>query len=154
MLLKLVNDNSSIKATLQSSHTLRNIYLDSSDADAQILMHFNMATEVIREDSPEEAGRGGKVIETQLDSKRKAEMAELQGVTGTVYSEINPLHLPEVLSMIDECFDLGELYVALKSSIAGVISTVDERQCLVQERSYYRAKMLNMNPKLLNIEPK
>ena len=50
MLLKLVNDISSIKATLQSNHTLRNIYLDSSDADAKILKkHINMATDVNRE---------------------------------------------------------------------------------------------------------
>lgn len=94
------------------------------------------------------------MIETQLHSDARAELAELQGITESVYSEINPLHLPEVLSIIDDSFDLGELYMALKSSIAGVISTVDERQCLVQERAYYRAEIAEYETKIAEYETK
>ena len=73
LLLKLVNDVSSIKATLQSNHTLTNIYVDSSNADEQIQGHIEMATKINNfENYPEAAGRAN-VIETQLNSVHRAE---------------------------------------------------------------------------------
>ena len=58
-----------------------------------------------------------------------------------MYGEINPLHLPEVLSLVGRRHGQGELHVALKASIAAVISTVNVRQFLQRERAYYRAKL-------------
>ena len=145
MLLKLVNDISSIEATLRSNHTLRNIILIPSDADAQIHEKINMATAINR--LPEEAGRM-KVIETQLNSVKRAELVELQGDNQSIYSEINPLHLPEVLALVGRCHGQGELFVALKSSIAEVISTVDRKECIKQENSYYSAKIAEYRAKM------
>ena len=136
MLLKLVNDVSSIEATLQSNHTLRKIYLFG---DKQSLQRINTATAINR--LPEEAGRE-KVIKTQLHSERRAELAELQGVDHSVYSEINPLHLPEVLALVGDYHGQEELYVALKSSIAGVISVVNRKECLKQHIAEKRAKIV------------
>ena len=123
MLLKLVNDVSSIEATLQSNHTLRKIHFFGDKQRS--LQHINMATAINR--LQEEAGRK-KVIETQLNSVKRAEVAELQGVSQSLYSEINPLHLPEVLALVARHHGQGELYVALRSSIAGVISTVSRKE--------------------------
>lgn len=143
-LLKLVNDVSSIRATLQSNHTLRCIRLnDLSNANEHIQRHIDAATNINRtKDNPEAAGRA-KVHETQLHGEKRAELAALHGVSQSIYNEINPLHLPEVFALVarpyfyNDCWHhgQGELYVALKLSIAGLISTVDRKQCLKQQRA-------------------
>ena len=80
-------------------------------------------------------------IFSQLNSIIRAELAGLQGVSQSLYSEIDPLHLPEVLALVCRYHGQGELYVALKSSIAvaGVISTVNRKQCLQQQRAHHEA---------------
>ena len=59
----------------------------------------------------------------------------------SVYGEINPLHLPELLTLAGHHHGQGELYVALKSLIAGLISTLNRKQCLQQQRVFYRTKI-------------
>ena len=148
MLLKLVNDISSIKATLRSNHTLRNIHLDLSTEYDPMQDHILMATMInSNEGSPEEVSRA-KVIQTQLDSERRAVLSKIQGVNQSLYSEIDPLQLPEVLALVGNHHGQGEFYVALKSSIAGVISIVNEKECLKQENSYYRAKIAEYRAKV------
>lgn len=147
MLLQLVNDISSIEATLQSNHTLRKITF-TSDPDEQIQRCITMATEInnaIR--NKLDAGRA-KVIQMQLDSVERAELAEIQGVKHSVYSEINPLHLPEVLALVGLNFGQGELFVALKSSIAGVISTVNRKECLKQRIAEQRTIIVECRNKI------
>jgi hypothetical protein len=56
-----------------------------------------------------------------------------------VYSEIDPLHLPEVLSLIGERHGQGELYAAVSSSIMTLLSTVNRKKCIQQERDYHAA---------------
>jgi Ran GTPase-activating protein (RanGAP) involved in mRNA processing and transport len=65
MLLKLVNHIASIKATLQSNHTLR--YLFVKDVYEEIQTHINVATEINQSyrSNPERVGRE-KVIQIQL----------------------------------------------------------------------------------------
>ena len=146
MLLKLVNDISSIKATLQSNHTLTEIALRayySEEAHIRELIH--MATAINR--LPEEAG-GKKVIEMQLNSVKRSELEEMQGVNHSLYSEIDPLHLPEVLSLVGRHHGQGDLYIALKSSIAGVISTVSRKECLKQQIAEQRTIMVECQTKI------
>mmetsp|Transcript_4535 Transcript_4535/g.7682 ORF Transcript_4535/g.7682 Transcript_4535/m.7682 type:complete len:430 (+) Transcript_4535:52-1341(+) len=149
MLLKLVNDISSIEATLRSNHTLENLLLDG---DEQILMHIDNSTLINSDQDILEAAGREKVIWTQLLSETRAQIAELLGVNHSLYSEIDPLHLPEVLSMVGLRIGQGELYLALKSSIAGVISTVNEKQCIRQQMAYYAAKLEELGTKLAAIE--
>mmetsp|Transcript_34445 Transcript_34445/g.50725 ORF Transcript_34445/g.50725 Transcript_34445/m.50725 type:complete len:457 (-) Transcript_34445:66-1436(-) len=161
MLLKLVNDISSIKATLQSNHTLQRIMADyrgdDQDLNEQIQRHIDNALRInaliaySSRSLPEEAGRE-KMIQTQLSSGRRADLVNLQGVNHSLYSEINPLHLPEVLALIGRRHGQGELYVALRSSIAGVISTVNRKQCLQQQRAYFRAKIAEYRAKAEEVE--
>ena len=153
MLLKLVNDISSIEATLQSNHTLRNIYIVPFLQDDQIQGHIKMATMVNSRNirNPEAAGKA-KVLQFQLHSDRRAVLSELQGVTKSIYSEINPLHLPEVLALASQHHGQGELYTALKSTIAGVISTVNREQCLKQQRGYHNAIIAEHSAKVEAID--
>ena len=131
MLLKLVNDTSSIKATLQSNHTLEYVCVEPNSE--RIQMFIDTAIDInSNEGSPEAAGRA-KVIWTQLDSETREELAGLQGVNQSIYSEIDPLHLPEVLALVDDYHGQEELYCALISSIAGVISIVNRKECIRQQ---------------------
>eukprot|EP00985_Skeletonema_marinoi_P005569 scaffold2421_cov145-Skeletonema_marinoi.AAC.11 len=142
ILLKLVNDVSSIKATLQSNHTLEYMYInpgEPSDPNQKIQTNIKMATNINvknRESSPEAAGRE-KVIQTQLHVTNRVELCRLQDVNHSVYRGIDPLHLPEVLSLISRHHGCEELYLALSSSIMILFSTVNMKKCILQERAYH-----------------
>jgi hypothetical protein len=158
MLLKLVNDISSIKATLQSNHTLRRLHV--TEFDCEIQKHIDMAIDINRnyESNPEAAGRE-KVICTHLKSENRALLCHLQEVDHSVYSEIDSLHLPEVLSLIGRSHGQGELYAAVSSSIMTLFSTVNRKKCIQQERAYHAAiaaehitKVEELNAELAAIE--
>ena len=161
LFLQLVNNVSSIKATLQSNHTLQRITADyggdDQDLSERIQRHIDNALTINALNAyssrslPEKAGRE-KMIQTQLSSGRRADLVNLQGVNYSLYSEINPLHLPEVLALVGQRHGQGELYVALRSSIAGVISTVNRKQCLQQQRAHFRAKIAEYKAKAEAVE--
>ena len=156
MLLKLVNDISSVKSTRQSNHTLKRILLYRGglvDEDVEIGGHIDAATEINKENvnNPEAAWRE-KVIRIQLDSKKRACLAKLQGENPLLYSEIDPLLLPEVLALISDCHGLGELFVSLKSSIADVISIVNKKRYIKQRLAYLAAETEKLRAQLKEIE--
>mmetsp|Transcript_17192 Transcript_17192/g.24322 ORF Transcript_17192/g.24322 Transcript_17192/m.24322 type:complete len:444 (+) Transcript_17192:144-1475(+) len=152
MLLRLVNDISSIKATFQSNHKLMCLNVNFSNAGQHIQTHIDQAVGINEEEDNPAAAARAKVIKSQLHSGVRAELADLQGVSQSVYSEINPLHLPEVIALVGKNHGQGELYAALKSSIAGVISTVNRKQCLQQEKAYYNAKIAEYRAKVEEVE--
>jgi hypothetical protein len=139
MLLRLVNDISSIEATLKSNHTL--IELGPSyeplwrDEDPDDIMKnkISAALEINRSSHRKKDAGRWKVVSTQLNSEERASLCHLQEVelcNEALYSEINPLHLPEVLEMVGCNHGHGELYVALRSSIAGLFSTINRKKFL------------------------
>jgi len=147
LMLRLVNDISSIKATLQSNHTLimfgRGFGDDMHEYDApknSIQHKLRTALDINRDwmgkqDLAALAAEAGqkKVISTQLNSKERTSLCCLQEVdicNEALYSEINPLHLPEVLAIVGRHHGQSELYVALVSSIAGLFSTVNRKKFL------------------------
>ena len=153
-----MNDVSSIEASLQPNHTLGCLYV--KDFYEGIQPYIDMATITNRKNTynPGTAGRE-KVIETHLDSKIRAELAKLQGVDHSVYSEINPPHLPEVLALIGERRWQRELYAAVSSSIMTLLSTVNRKKCIQQQREYHaaiiaehRAKVEELDAELAAIE--
>ena len=164
MLLKLVNDISSIKATLRSNRTLSSIYVNFThphtlfDENYKIQQQINVATQINREyyydwEAIPRAGKA-KMIFTQLDSVERAELAEIQGVSHSVYSEIDPLHLPEALALVGHHHGQGELYVALSSSIMALFSTVNLKKCIQQERVYHAAKAAEHATKVEKLDAK
>ncbi|KAK1746112.1 hypothetical protein QTG54_002719 [Skeletonema marinoi] len=91
------------------------------------------------ENKSEAAGRR-KVIRNQLCSGTREKLATLQGVDHSVYSEIDPLHLPEVLSLIGQHHGHAELHWGLSSSIMTLFSTVNRKKCIQQQMEYHAAK--------------
>ena len=159
-LLKLVNDISSINATLQSNHTLIRIGIMNYSYNAkqqkrerEIDRLIGLAAKINRlsDSDPKVAGRE-KVIQTHLHSANRAEIANVQNVNHSFHKDINPLHLPELLSLVGRRHGQGELYVALKSVIAEVISTVNRKKCLLLQRDYHVAKTKQINAELAQIE--
>ena len=153
MLLKLVGDVSSIEATLQCNHTLNSITVETSDEDARVMSEAIEAAA----DSTSYVYRNGslereKIMGTQLNSATREELAELQGVNHSVFSEIDPLHMPEVLALVGNYHGQEELYVALRSSIAGLISTVDRKQYLKQQWEYHKLMIAEHEAKMDAIE--
>jgi hypothetical protein len=77
------------------------------------------------EENPENIGRG-KLIYIQLNSETRAVLAAFQGVGRSLYSEIDPLHLPKVLALVGKSYGHEDLYYfAFLSSISSLYSTVD-----------------------------
>ena len=85
-----------------------------------------------------------KLIEFQLNSKRRAEFARLQGINNSIYSEIDPLHVPEVLALVGRHHGQEELYLALKSSLAGLASTVNKKEFLKQQIAEKRGEITKL----------
>ncbi len=148
MILGLVNDVSSIEATLQSNHTLQCIF-EGAIIAKYIQSHIYDAVRINKEfqDDPDRVGKE-RIIQTQLNSEIRASLANIQGVSHSLYSEIDPLQLPEVLTLVGSRHGQGELYVALKASIAGVISTVNRRECMKQRRDYHLAEAKQLDAEL------
>ena len=171
MLLKLVNDITSIKATLKSNHTLQILTVDKSTEeggadddststrsssseetnDCLFQRYIKAAILTNAVNRQERVGRE-KVIKTQLDSVIRSDLCRLLGVDRSLYSEIDPLHLPEVLSLVGQCHGQKELFVALKSSVADLISTVNRKQCIQQQMAYHAAKLQELGADLAAIE--
>jgi hypothetical protein len=159
MCLQLVNDISSIKATLQSNHTLTLLHVKDINLDGiwnanevEIQNHIDMATRINKSHSNPESAGSEKVIVSHLQSQNRADLCDLQEVDHSVYSEIDPLHLPEVLSLIDRRHGQGELYVALLSSIMTLFSTVNREKCIQQQREYYEAKIVEYRAKIEELD--
>ena len=94
------------------------------------------------------------MIVMALNGQKKAALADLQGVNrlSPLSSEINPLHLPEVLSLVGRHHSHADMYGALRSTIAALISTASRKLCLQQridqERSTLDALVANYNTKI------
>ena len=155
--LRLVNDISSINATLKSNHTLESINVlggNNVDITAQhIQSQIDDASQINKEFQYDQDRVGNeKIIQTQLNSVKRKALADTQGVSRSLYSEIDPMHLPEVLALVGRRHGEGDLYVALKSSIAGVISTVNKMQCLKQKRAHHEAMIAQHKTELEKVE--
>ena len=145
MMLKLVNDISSIEATLQTNSTLTDLDFDEYMGEIQECTDFACRSESNRQ----------KVIETQLHSIRRSKLCRLQGIersNAAFYGEFDPLHLPEILALVGQAHGLSELHVALKSSIVALRSTGDRVQCLEQELAYHQSRVANLQAEIASIK--
>lgn len=127
VLLKILVDVTSIENTYNSNHTLENLLLPILGTNRKIRRHINEALTMNRCQS-----RKGKVIQCQLDSINRAKLAKVQGVTCTdssVYAQIDPVVLPEVLALVgNECThgDHDDMYCALVATAADLMSLVNK----------------------------
>jgi hypothetical protein len=146
ILTKLLNDMSSIKATLQSNHTLRFVRYNASSVDnpeTENLIGAALRVNQMNYFKPAAAGRA-KVINTQLNSRARFQYCLSQGVdqcNAVLYSQIDPLHLPEVLALISKHLGQRELYLTVKSTIATLFSTVNEKEWIKQQMAHHVEQM-------------
>ena len=151
-LLALVNDISTIKATLHSNHTLttitkENIEDEGKDFFADCFIEMALAFNRQYIGNFEVAGKE-KLIRTQLGLQTRKLMAYIQGVQQSLYSQINPLHLPEVLSVIGRRLKVGELNTALRTFIVELLETVNRKKCLQQKMEYHLAQVEQIRAEL------
>ena len=119
-ILKLLNDVSSIENTYNSNHTLLDLFLsngaswNNNDTPTmkKINRHIESAIKLNRQYNDVQTGKA-KVIQTQLNSANKMELAKVQGITYSYYSlffEVDPVVLPEVLALVDGNCKHSELF--------------------------------------------
>ncbi len=150
VLLKLVSDICSINGTLQTNCFLHDICLFVG----KVADDLEEVQECIRFACNLHSNRQ-KVIHTQLHSARRAQLCRLQGIersNAAFYGAFDPLHLPEILALVGQTHGLGELHVALRSSIATLLSTVDRVTCLEQEIAYHEARAANLRAEVAAIK--
>jgi hypothetical protein len=140
LLLKLVNDITSIKGTMQSNHTIKNIYSvsdsllykDIADQIKEVTNTFNT-----KHESAETIGKK-KVIWSQLNSAKRTELCRLQGLeehmkTSPV-SSVGSLLLPEILEMLSKHHGLVEFHEVFRAFVADLWMNIDREAALQRKR--------------------
>jgi len=126
-LLKLVNDVSSIESTYKSNHTLTDFNLSVCD---NIYTHILSALQTNRYNGSHAAGRA-KVMRSQLNSQTRKKFCELQGIdycsVGNLFENIEPVLLPQILSLIEERYKQNSLYSALLPIAPDLLSFIDRK---------------------------
>ncbi len=71
------------------------------------------------------------------------------------YNQIDPLHLPEVFSLVGcERFEMKDLHVVLASSIVDLLSTVNRKKFVQQQLAEYAATSEKLHNELDQIKAK
>ena len=85
---------------MQSNHTLTEIKFLHCDNKYDFIQHLIDGAVAITRRSPEVAGRE-KVRRLLVDGTKRAQLAAVQEVSHSVYSEIDSLYMPEVLALMN-----------------------------------------------------
>jgi len=122
-ILKMLIDVSSIENTYTSNHTLEELFLP----DHLSSRHINFALSKNRH--YHHAGKQ-KIIHYQFNHLNRTELATLQGITppnhNSVYVQIDPVVLPDVLAMIGENCTHSDMYLALNATASDLTSLVNK----------------------------
>ena len=156
---------SSIDSTYNSNHTLTNLVLpESTNSTIQEMQrHIDRALAIneTSEGSAHAAGRA-KVIDTQLNSQKRKVLSRLQGIDcscSSIFGEIDPLVLPEVLALVGGKHGQRELYRMLIGTTPYLASIIDREAIVKQQISEKSARIaaltaevLELNKELASIE--
>ena len=149
--LSLLNDVSSIERTYNSNHTLITLHLPSfaSSNYAKLEKHIASAIKTNRENRGISDGAGrAKVIETQLNSDARMELCHLQGIDysyGSLFVEVDPILLPDVLALVGDKYGQNELYRMLISTAPDLASIVNEKVALKERMAEKTARIAAIN---------
>ena len=126
-ILKLLIDVSSIENTYTSNHTLEELFLPRTDSMVGQRRHLNFALSKNRH--YHHAGKQ-KIIHYQFNHLNRTELATLQGITppthNSVYVQIDPVVLPDVLAMIGENCTHSDMYLALIATASDLTSLINK----------------------------
>ena len=148
--LKLLIDVSSIESTYNSNHTLTNLvfpYCSGSQAET-ITMHIGSAISTNR-NSPDSAGKT-KIINYQLNRQTRMQLALLQGVDSpysSIFANIDPVALPDVLAFVGEKCGQKNLYCAL-------VATAPELTSLINRKTLLQHAISNINKEFARLTAK
>ena len=152
----LLNDMLSIDATYNSNHTLTSIEFECTDSD--LAEHIQNALEINEYcyecEGPHGAGRN-KVLYTQLHSQTRMVLCELQGIGYnfcSIFSEIEPVLLPNVLAMVGRQHGQDELYRMLVATVSDLASIVNKRARLLQIRAEKSAQVVALTAEILEMD--
>ena len=136
--LKLIcGDMTSIESTYNSNRSLRDMCLPF---DAHRMIEKNQA----------QNGRT-KVINLQLNSVKREELHRLQGIPycyDSIFAEIDPLVLPDVLALVGQSHGQTELFRMLVHSVSDLFSTVNRKMVVKQKLDDKTAEMTALSAKM------
>jgi len=137
--LKLLVDISSIKNTSKSNHTLT--LCQVCRVGTQRIQ--SLINDACMDNRAIDAGRS-KVIKYQLDSQKRKELCEWQGIEyspGSLFVDIEPVLLPSILALIGGRHGRSELYTALVQTAPDLLSYIDRKAMLKDEMEHNTAKL-------------
>ena len=129
--LKLLIDISSIDSTYTSNHTLTECKLNTYGPAPYLRQKLNIALADNKMSNPGYT----KVIKYQLNSQIRKEFCDLQGIeytAGSIFADIEPTLLPNVLALIGNKHGQSELYTALIPTAPDLLSYID-RKALIKD---------------------
>ncbi|KAL7542131.1 hypothetical protein ACHAXR_011546 [Thalassiosira sp. AJA248-18] len=146
--LKLLNNVSSIERTYNSNHTLSDLNLsDSTDPTIrQIKNHIDSATN-INSNGPRVSVGWTKVIEGQLQSETRKDLSRLQGIHysyNSLFSQIEPILLPNVLALTGAKHGQSELYRMLIATVPDLASIINRKAVLKQNIAVRSERMATL----------
>jgi len=101
--------------------------------------------DLLEAENPEDVGRT-KVIKYQLNSQRRKELCQLQGIEySSIFVDIEPNLLPKILVLIGQRHGQSELYTALLSLGPELTSFVDTKAIIKDKISYYSKELARLN---------
>ena len=153
--LKLLNNASSIDSTYTSNHTLKKLLLPSTPTATtrEMHKHINSAIQINKgnEGNSHAAGRA-KVIATQLNSNARMDLCRLQVVDysyGSIFAEIDPILLPEVLALVGGKCGRCELYRMLLCIAPDLASIINRKVVIKQQMAVNSAKIASLTAQYL-----
>jgi len=136
--LKLLNDVSSIENTYRSNHTLKTCIVSTLQYNTEMRREGRLAPgrgalilidEACKDNRAIDAGKA-KVIRSHLNSQTLKKLCELQGIEytpGSIFADIEPVLLPDILALIRSRHGQSELYTALIHTAPNLLSYIDRK---------------------------
>ena len=148
-LLKVLVDVSSIENTYNSNHTLTKLQTGSSN---KVIKQIDSAIDINNNSSTYRAAGRAKVIKYQLDSQKRMELCQLQGIEyssiGNIFADIEVNLLPKILALIGEKHGQSQLYTALLPTAPDLMSFIDRKAMLKDERARKAVQMKELTRQL------
>ena len=98
-----------------------------------------------------------KVINLQLNSAKREELHRLQGIPyryDSIFAEIDPLVLPDVLALVASEHGQTELFRMLVNSVSDLFSTVNRKMVVKQKLDDKTAEMEDLSAKMAALSAK
>jgi len=139
--LELLNNVASIESTYNSNNTLRECKLvdrlfdNEVHATKEMIRLLYSACQVNKNNHTAHAVGKAKVIGSHLNSQTLKRLCNLQGIEysySNIFADIEPILLPDILTLISSENGLSELYTALIQTAPDLLSYID-RKALIQD---------------------